>query len=109
MLEIFAAGRARRELSSLVERVPRVVHRYEDGGLTAPPIEEVRPGDMVSVEVTYAAPHHLVSDAPVMAVRRTRSGDAWEARQARPSSPGVLLGLPTVGVPAPLAPVSGCG
>ena len=40
----------------------------------------VRPGDMVTVEITYAAPHHLVADGPVLAVRRTRSGDAWEAR-----------------------------
>ncbi len=61
---------------------------------------EVRPGDMVEVEVTYAAPHHLVSDSAVRAVRRTRAGDAWELRNAAPSSsPGVLLGLPTVGVP----------
>ena len=26
---------------------------------------DVRPGDMVEVEVTYAAPHHLVADGPV--------------------------------------------
>ena len=42
------------------------------------------PGDVVEVEVTYAAPHHLVADGPVLAHRRTRSGDAWEARTARP-------------------------
>jgi len=80
----------------------RLVHfpAPEDGG--------PRPGDLVEVEVTYAAPHHLVSDAPVKVVRRTRSGDAWEARHSTPPSPGVLLGLPTVGVPAPLAPVAAC-
>ena len=56
-----------------------------------------RPGDMVTVEVTYAAPHHLVSDTPVSALRRTRAGDAWEARQGRGApAPGVLLGMPTV-------------
>src|SRR5919107_627887 len=72
------------------------------------PAEPPRPGDLVEVEVTYAAPHHLVSDAPVRAVRRTRSGDAWEARHSAPAAPGVLLGLPTVGVPEPLAPVASC-
>ena len=36
--------------------------------------------------VTYAAPHHLVADGPTVAVRRTRAGDAWEARQRRPGS-----------------------
>src|SRR3954447_19221564 len=67
----------------------------------------VRPGDVVEVELTYAAPHHLVADGPVLSARRTRSGDAWESRTA-PTS-GVSLGLPTVGVPAPLpAPVGGC-
>ncbi len=71
---------------------------------------DVRPGDMVEVEVTYAAPHHLVSDAPVRSVRRTRSGDAWESRKAAPEqSGGVLLGLPKVGAPDPLpASTGGC-
>jgi tRNA-2-methylthio-N6-dimethylallyladenosine synthase len=63
-----------------------------------PPAEAVRPGDMVTVEVTYAAPHHLVADGPVQAVRRTRAGDAWEGRQAAPK--GVSLGMPSVGRPA---------
>jgi tRNA-2-methylthio-N6-dimethylallyladenosine synthase len=57
--------------------------------------------------VTYAAPHHLVADGPVDAVRRTRAGDAWEGRTGA-ARRGVALGLPTVGVPAPLAPVTGC-
>ena len=67
---------------------------------------EIRPGDMVEVAVTYAAPHHLVADGPVRSVRRTRAGDAWEARVAPPS--GVSLGLPTVGVPAPLPDAPAC-
>ncbi len=63
---------------------------------------------MVEVEITHAAPHHLVSDAPVRSVRRTRSGDAWEAAQGITES-GVMLGLPGVGAPPPLQPVHGCG
>jgi tRNA-2-methylthio-N6-dimethylallyladenosine synthase len=74
-----------------------------------PVVGAVRPGDVVEVEVTYAAPHHLVSDAPVRSVRRTRSGDAWEAREGLAAAPGVMLGLPTVGVPAALPAVTGCG
>jgi len=62
---------------------------------------DVRPGDMVEVDVTYAAPHHLVADGPVRSVRRTRAGDAWEARTAAPTpTTAVPLGLPTVGLPA---------
>ncbi|RNM16379.1 tRNA (N6-isopentenyl adenosine(37)-C2)-methylthiotransferase MiaB [Nocardioides pocheonensis] len=68
---------------------------------------EVRPGDMVEVVVTYAAPHHLVADGPVVSVRRTRAGDAWECRTA-PQPAGVALGLPTVGVPAPLPDAPAC-
>jgi len=67
-------------------------------GDTAP-----RPGDVVVVEITSAAPHHLVSDLAVDGVRRTRAGDAWEARQAAgPEGTAsdlpapVLLGLPTL-------------
>jgi tRNA-2-methylthio-N6-dimethylallyladenosine synthase len=71
--------------------------------------DSVRPGDMVTVTLTYAAPHHLVADGPVLGVRRTRSGDAWEARTRDPSTPvGVTLGMPTLGVPAPLAPAPAC-
>ncbi|WP_189938312.1 tRNA (N6-isopentenyl adenosine(37)-C2)-methylthiotransferase MiaB [Streptomyces sulfonofaciens] len=83
------------------------------------PAEEVRPGDVVTVEITYAAPHHLLAEGPVLDVRRTRAGDAWERRRtgndAGASSAGkpggVMLGLPKVGVPEPLpaAPAGACG
>ena len=67
-----------------------------------------RPGDVVNAEITYAAPHHLVSDIPIAGVRRTRAGDAWESRahgdddEAHDHGHGgggegpVLLGLPSV-------------
>jgi len=50
LLESFAAARARKELSSLVERAPRVVHRYADGQLTEPGIETVRAGDLLMIK-----------------------------------------------------------
>jgi tRNA-2-methylthio-N6-dimethylallyladenosine synthase len=67
-----------------------------------------RPGDFATVEITYAAPHHLVSDAPIRAVRRTRAGDAWEDRttEARGAGRGVLIGMPTVRAAPALAPPS---
>ncbi|WP_432878065.1 tRNA (N6-isopentenyl adenosine(37)-C2)-methylthiotransferase MiaB [Kribbella sp. CA-245084] len=71
-------------------------------------VETPRPGDVVTVEVTYAAPHHLNADV-FGAVRRTRAGDAWERAQDAPApSPGVMLGMPTLGV-KPFEPaVGGC-
>ncbi len=62
---------------------------------------------VVTVEVTDAAPHHLIADAALTggtyAVRRTRAGDAWEQRRAervtpetpQPASAPVALGLPS--------------
>ena len=41
-----------------------------------------RPGDVVTVTVTRAAPHYLLADGAPLAVRRTRAGDAWEAAAA---------------------------
>ena len=71
----------------------------------APPL---RPGDMVQVAITYAAPHHLVADGEVLDVRRTRAGDAWEARRSSPESSGVTLGMPSIGAPAPLPDAPAC-
>ncbi|MER7248760.1 tRNA (N6-isopentenyl adenosine(37)-C2)-methylthiotransferase MiaB [Kribbella sp. NPDC000426] len=65
-------------------------------------VEAPRPGDVVTVEVTYAAPHHLNADV-FGAVRRTRAGDAWERGQ---DAPGVMLGMPTIGA-KPLEPAAG--
>ncbi len=73
--------------------------------------ERPRPGDAVTVGVTYGAPHHLVADSGVRggayAVRRTAGGDAWERLQDAPvaGKPPVSLGMPVVGTPA-AAPVS---
>ena len=68
---------------------------------------------MVTVEITYAAPHHLLAEGPVLAVRRTRAGDAWEKRNAAEAAKpaGVMLGLPKIGAPGASwrAPASGCG
>ncbi|MFV2177077.1 tRNA (N6-isopentenyl adenosine(37)-C2)-methylthiotransferase MiaB [Actinomadura sp. LOL_016] len=101
-LEVLVAegeGRKDGETRRLSGRAPdnRLVHFRA-------PDEHVRPGDMVTVEVTYAAPHHLVADGAVGAVRRTRAGDAWEARQGGGDAPkGVALGMPSIGRPAPAA------
>ncbi|GAA4662776.1 tRNA (N6-isopentenyl adenosine(37)-C2)-methylthiotransferase MiaB [Streptomyces chumphonensis] len=107
-LEVLVAeGEGRKD-----EATRRLSGRAADNRLVhfARPEEPVRPGDMVSVKVTYAAPHHLLAEGPALAVRRTRAGDAWEARTAAPAPSGVMLGLPTVGAPAarPAAQGDGC-
>lgn len=73
--------------------------------------ERPRPGDVVTVTITHAAPFHLLADAvdgAPLRIRRTRGGDAWDRTQsescavpAAPAAAGgapraVSLGLPTL-------------
>jgi tRNA-2-methylthio-N6-dimethylallyladenosine synthase len=87
----------------------RMSGRARDGRLVhfAPGPAAMRPGDVVTVEVTYGAPHHLVADGPLLAHRRTRAGDAHEAGTRPGSTTG--LGLPGFGAPAPVPAAAGCG
>jgi tRNA-2-methylthio-N6-dimethylallyladenosine synthase len=68
---------------------------------------------MVTTMVSRAAPHYLIADGAPLAVRRTRGGDAWQARREAPGGApaasggapaagpaGVLLGMPAVGRPS---------
>jgi tRNA-2-methylthio-N6-dimethylallyladenosine synthase len=85
----------------------RMSGRARDNRLVhfAPGVAPPRPGDMVVTTVTSAAPHYLIADGAPRAVRRTRGGDAWEARAggttaAAPAGTAhpvpVLLGMPSV-------------
>ena len=55
-LEAWAARRARRELRLLVERAPRTAHRYANGSVEHVPVEELEPGDVVSVRAGEVVP-----------------------------------------------------
>jgi len=85
----------------------RLVHFDVPEGSAVP-----RPGDVVSVVVSQAAPFHLIADSAdghALSIRRTRAGDAWDRAEAAScavpapasssSEPGrVSLGLPTLRV-----------
>lgn len=85
----------------------RLVHFELPAGSDRP-----RPGDVVTVTITHAAPFHLLADAPdgaPLRIRRTRGGDAWDRAQSEscavPAAPtgdgqprAVSLGLPTLRV-----------
>jgi len=55
-LEDYAMARSREELSALLQRTPRVVHRYENGTVIAVQAEDVRPGDSVLVKPGEVVP-----------------------------------------------------
>ena len=48
-LEGYASRRARREMTALLERVPKFALRHQDGDLKQVPIEALKPGDRVLV------------------------------------------------------------
>jgi len=92
-VEVLAAvGEGRKDTAT-----GRMSGRARDGRLVhfaAPADADVRPGDLVEATVTYAAPHHLNADGPIVSHRRTKAGDTWEAGRT-PRTPAVLLGMPT--------------
>jgi heavy metal translocating P-type ATPase len=67
-LERYASSRARRELSLLLARAPRVVHRYEDGHLSSPDLADVRVGDLLLVKPGEVVPVDglITSEAAVL-------------------------------------------
>jgi tRNA-2-methylthio-N6-dimethylallyladenosine synthase len=81
----------------------RLVHFALPSGLGAADAR-ARPGDLVTLDVTHGAPHHLVADSALaggtFGVRRTRAGDAWAAREQARVSDGapasVFLAMPSV-------------
>ncbi len=55
-LEARATSRARRELRVLLERAPRIAHRYADGQLTSPLLEDIGRGDLLLVQSGEVVP-----------------------------------------------------
>jgi tRNA-2-methylthio-N6-dimethylallyladenosine synthase len=74
---LVAEGEGRKDAAThrMSGRAPdnRLVHFTPEG-------TEPRPGDLVTVTISRAAPHYLVADGAPAAVRRTRAGDAWQQR-----------------------------
>lgn len=55
-LESFAEGRARREMSDLLSRVPRTATRYRDDALDEVPLNDIAPGDLLLIRQGDVAP-----------------------------------------------------
>jgi tRNA-2-methylthio-N6-dimethylallyladenosine synthase len=95
---LVAVGEGRKDTAT-----GRMSGRARDGRLVHfTGADGIRPGDVVHATITYAAPHHLNADGPLVGHRRTRAGDVWQdgQRAATPSTPAVLLGMPALGAPA---------
>jgi heavy metal translocating P-type ATPase len=107
-LEEYATRRAGRELTRLLERMPRIAHLRRNGAIEELPVEEVRAGDIVVVRAGEVVPVDgvVVSDAAVidesaltgepLPVGRARggeirsgsanAGDPFDLRATRPAA-----------------------
>ena len=95
-LESIAVRRARREMTALLERVPKSAMRYLDGGLVEVPIEELRPGDRILVRQGEVAPvDGMVGEGIAVLDESALTGEAMPVERTRDGP--VLSGSTNVG------------
>ena len=80
-LESFAEGRARREMSDLLSRVPRTATRHQSGALEEVPLEDIKPGDLLLIRQGDVAPvDGTVTSARAMLDQSALTGEAMPIR-----------------------------
>lgn len=97
-LESAASGRARRELTALVQRAPKVALLRVDGGIREIPVDQVRVGDVVLVRTGEVVPVDGTVVSPEAVIdTSTLSGEPLP-ETARCGTP-VLSGCANAGAP----------
>ena len=105
-LERYAEGRAHRELTALVSRAPRLVHRHESGGIIDRPVGEVaegdrllvKPGEVIPVDGTVAGEPAVLDESALTGESRlmTRSrGDEVSSGTVNAGAPFDLVATAT--------------
>jgi tRNA-2-methylthio-N6-dimethylallyladenosine synthase len=77
----------------------RMTGRTKDFRLAHFAVEESnlpRPGDAVISKITKASPNFILAEAAPISVRKTRGGDATEARSKESGSTAIMVGMPTL-------------
>jgi heavy metal translocating P-type ATPase len=114
-LEAYAARRARRELTALVARAPRVAHRRAGESLEEVPVEDLRVGDVVVVRAGDVLPvdgtivgaeavidESALTGEPLPVTYRSgqsvrsgaaNAGEAFDLRAARPAADSAYAAL----------------
>jgi heavy metal translocating P-type ATPase len=83
-LESYAEGRARRDMSALLARVPRTATRHRNGALEEVPLDDVAPGDVLLIRQGDIAPvDGLVSSDSALLDQSALTGEAMPVRLAR--------------------------
>ena len=94
-LEAWAAGRARRELRTLLERAPRQAHLYGVDGLETVALEVLTPGDLILVRAGEVVPvDGSVVGATAVLDESALTGEPWpvEHPPGDPVRSGVVNG-----------------
>ena len=82
-LESFAQGRARREMSDLLSRVPRTATRHRNGGLDEVPLDDIAPGELLLIRQGDIAPvDGTVESERAMLDQSALTGESMPARLA---------------------------
>jgi heavy metal translocating P-type ATPase len=83
-LESFAEGRARREMSDLLSRVPRTATRHRDGALDEVPLDDIAPEDLLLIRQGDVAPvDGLVEADSAMVDQSALTGESMPVRLDR--------------------------
>ncbi|TCM86189.1 heavy metal-(Cd/Co/Hg/Pb/Zn)-translocating P-type ATPase [Rhodovulum steppense] len=83
-LESFAQGRARREMSDLLSRVPRTATRHRNGALDEVPLDDIAPGDLLLIRQGDVAPvDGTVQSAGAMLDQSALTGESMPVRLAQ--------------------------
>ncbi len=83
-LESFAEGRARREMSDLLSRVPRTATRHNNGALDDVPLDDIAPGDLLLIRQGDVAPvDGTVESDRAMLDQSALTGESMPARLER--------------------------
>lgn len=81
-LEAFAQGRARREMTALLNRLPRHAARYVDGHLEEVALDALRPGDRLLIRRGEVVPvDGLVSGVPAVLDESALTGEPLPIRR----------------------------
>src|SRR6516164_7175466 len=97
-LEDFAEERARREMSALLGRAPRVANRYEGAEIVQAPLDQIRPGDRLLVRAGEAVPTDgVVSSTTAVLDESALTGEPLPVR--RNSGEGARSGAVNAAMP----------
>ncbi len=83
-LESFAEGRARREMSDLLSRVPRTATRHQNGTLDEVSLDAIEPGNLLLIRQGDIAPvDGVVESAGAVLDQSALTGESMPARLSR--------------------------